>query len=46
MEIIFPHDIFLLGNILPHNPLPQPNFYLNPPPPENVCTRPNNHYYM
>ena len=45
MEIFFPHDKFLDGKLPKHillfSTLPQPKN-----PPENVCTIPNNHYYM
>ena len=41
IEILFPHEKFLHGNILQRNPLPKPKN-----PPENVYTLPNNHYYM
>ena len=46
MEIFFPHDRFLNGKFPQHIPLlptPPPN---QKNPPENVCTLPNNHYYM
>ena len=31
MKILFPHDEFLHGKILPHNPSPKPS----PPPPQH-----------
>ena len=45
MEIFFPHDKFLQGNFPQYIPLfPTPPQPKNPP--ENVCTLPDNHYYM
>ena len=44
MKLFFPHDKNLQRKFPQHIPLfstPQPKN-----PPENVCTLPNNHYYM
>ena len=48
MEILFPHDKFLHGKILLLNPSSRPTISpLNAKiSPDNVCTLPNNHYYM
>ena len=46
MEIFFPHDKFLQEKFPQHIPLFSPSSPQPKNPPENVCTLPNNHYYM
>ena len=46
LNLLFPHEIFPQGKILPYSPLPWTPHPDQKNPHENVGTLPSNHYYI